>query len=1073
MDPGNATDLTEQSHRAPDVADLHLGEEILRQFSFLSFVLSTQDHDDPKSNTQTLGVVAQIGLSVATSKENPFEQDNASDDEYGIGKVHEFGDFGNYFRNKHIKQQKADEEYLRWDKLRNNGVERPQIFANLVFHVNGYTVPSINELHRSMIVHGGVFMSYLTKKSAVTHVICDRLTPRKLVEFKYCKVVRAQWIVDCIEKGKLLDWKEYRTIADIDYAQQRLTFAVNKNEADEETAPVSSPGANIASQTHYQNQDPVLLEDEASKSGEELDDILPLTQSQKDIEEQYGSFFDEDDESDKEANSKDINNGQVEPISLDSSKPSGSRHILDAKHPDFLKNFFANSRLHHLSTWKADLRLKFLRKIVQEKKHLLQTSESLEGDITRVIFHIDFDCFFATASAQNYPNIDMSTTPVAVSHGGKTSDVASCNYVARSFGVKNGMWVGGARKLCPNLVCLGYDFEKYEEYASHLYNYLLSRDDLDTIFPVLIDEVLVDATLICNKEGSCNVEKKVDMLMKTIRREIYELTKCTVSIGASNNVLLAKLALRKSKPDGQYYLNKNIHDFLADISVRSLPGVGRSIESRIIEETNANIPLIRHIRDLSEQRLSAILGKVTGKKIWNYAHGQDATSINFDENNKELLLGRKTVSLDVNYGIRFDKVDEVDKFLLQLAQELYARLVSLRFCGSQLTLKLAIRVPDAPVDPPKYLGMGRCYFITKSSRLGVSTNDWGIIGSELKSLLRIASVQIKDLRGIAVTMSKLEDVEVMKRSRQKTLEFKDLLQTRKKKKTSLPTEYSADVIDWEVFESLPKSLQMEVQAQLKGETKQEVDSVILRSKKLSPAKPGRGVKTYLQQLIPYQQGYLPEYVRVIEKSPTKKIAKQRHSPLPKKQVSSPPSSPNWQNVTYDSSVLQELPSSVRAEVIRDKEYIKKSRKFKHESLKQKLLDKRSILRDVDEIDLAWIGSKPTVNSSPMFLNERVTTRSMKKNISEWISATVDEEGPHPDDVKVFVDYIKEVLNMKDLTRCMIYVRELENSISYESALLKLSSNRSSRDIGVDVWKDTVNEINSLLMQYCRANGISI
>ncbi|KAG7193521.1 deoxycytidyl transferase [Scheffersomyces spartinae] len=1057
-------------------------EEILKQFSFLSFVLSTeggqtqerpieindgqtQEHaiileeildDDLTGQTQEHAIILEEILDDHIPQEHGENQtghvqlehgDNVTshihpnednDDDDNIGKVHSFGDYGTYFRHKHIKQQKSDKEYREWDKLRNNGIERPQIFNKMVFHVNGYTNPSINELHRLMIIHGGLFLSYLTKKSAATHVICDRLTPRKLVEFKHCKVVRAQWIVDCIQEGKLLDWKAYRTIPDIDYAQKRLSFGCTMAQSDSMADSKSEPESKSESKLSNSNSN---LDVDFSKSDDIESDpeILPLTQSQKVIEEQYG-----------------------EPP-----------RILDAKHPDFLKSFFAKSRLHHLSTWKADLRLKFLRRIVQQQKCHLQNTNTL---FTKVILHIDFDCFFATASAQNYPNIDFQTTPIAVSHGVNTSDIASCNYVARSFGIKNGMWVGGARKLCPNLVCLGYDFQKYEEYASHFYNYLLLRDDLDTIFPVLIDEVLVDCTLTVNKNNTngsgVGVAKEVDVLMSTIRRDIFDLTKCTISIGASHNVLLAKLALRKSKPNGQYYLSSNIEGFLEDVLVRSLPGVGRSIEKRIAQEIDVEEPLIQHIRTLfNEQKLCAMLGKATGKKIWNYAYGIDDTAIEFDENNKEAILGRKTVSLDVNYGIRFDKVDQVDKFLMQLSQELYSRLISLRFCGSQLTLKLAIRLPEAPIDPPKYLGMGRCYFVSKSSRLGVATNDWGIIGSELKSLFRIASVQIKDLRGIAVTMSKLEDAELMKRSRQKTLDLNDLIvagSKRRKRTVTGSSDYSVDKIDWDVFKSLPKSLQLELELeQIKGGSVGTRTSSTKSSGVIpSPTKPN-GVKAYLQQLIPYQQGVLPEYVRVVEKSPTKKAIRKQ---LPKKRsASNPPSSPpNWQDESYNTSVLQELPSSLRAEVVRDQQI---SRKFKHESLKQKLLDKQNILRDVETITQAWIDSKATtVNRSPLFLNEKVTTLSMKKKIQKWIQETVEEGGPHPDDVQVFAAYIKQLLTMGDLTRSMVLVQEMENRIDYEFALLNRDRNRQ---VGVEVWKEVKEDINTLISQYCRCNKIII
>ena len=54
---------------------------------------------------------------------------------------------------------------------------------------------------------------------------------------------------------------------------------------------------------------------------------------------------------------------------------------------------------------------------------------------------------------------------------------------------------------------------------------------------------------------------------------------------------------------------------------------------------------------------------------------------------------------------------------MRLSRELYQRLVSLGICGSSLTLKLAKRAEGASINPPKFLGMGRCDFVNKSSKL--------------------------------------------------------------------------------------------------------------------------------------------------------------------------------------------------------------------------------------------------------------------------------------------------------------------------------------------------------------------
>lgn len=101
---------------------------------------------------------------VADYVEDSSEGEGGSETEGRMLPKHEFGDYATYFHNKHVKQQKADKEYIKWDlerrkyqnKDENIEIRKP-IFEGCVIHVNGHTVPSINEIHRLVILHGENF----------------------------------------------------------------------------------------------------------------------------------------------------------------------------------------------------------------------------------------------------------------------------------------------------------------------------------------------------------------------------------------------------------------------------------------------------------------------------------------------------------------------------------------------------------------------------------------------------------------------------------------------------------------------------------------------------------------------------------------------------------------------------------------------------------------------------------------------------------------------------------------------------------------------------------------------------
>ena len=75
-------------------------------------------------------------------------------------------------------------------------------------------------------------------------------------------------------------------------------------------------------------------------------------------------------------------------------------------------------------------------------------------------------------------------------------------------------------------------------------------------------------------------------------------------------------------------------------------------------------PLIKDLKPFTELQLMNTFGKKTGTKLYQFARGIDNSSIKLDLNNSESVLGRKSVSVHVNFGIRFDTVPQESKHSL-------------------------------------------------------------------------------------------------------------------------------------------------------------------------------------------------------------------------------------------------------------------------------------------------------------------------------------------------------------------------------------------------------------------------
>ncbi|VFQ72083.1 unnamed protein product [Cuscuta campestris] len=183
------------------------------------------------------------------------------------------------------------------------------------------------------------------------------------------------------------------------------------------------------------------------------------------------------------------------------------------------------------------------------------------------------DCFFVSVVVRNHP--ELQGKPVAICHSDNprgTSEISSANYTARHYGVKAGMFVRDAKGLCPQLVILSYDFQAYEEVADKFYDIL--HKHCKKVQAVSCDEAFLDAT-------DSGVED-IQAFVHLIRKEIVESTGCTASAGIARNMLLARLATRTAKPDGQCCIPpEKVKEYLHDLQVKALPGIGHVLEEKL------------------------------------------------------------------------------------------------------------------------------------------------------------------------------------------------------------------------------------------------------------------------------------------------------------------------------------------------------------------------------------------------------------------------------------------------------------------------------------------------------------
>jgi len=224
-----------------------------------------------------------------------------------------------------------------------------------------------------------------------------------------------------------------------------------------------------------------------------------------------------------------------------------------------------------------------------------------------MIVHLDADAFFASVEQAADPK--LRGKPVAVG-GDRRGIIASASYEARKLGIYTPMPTARARKLCPRLIVLPGDFEKYERFSRFMFSY--AYDFTPEVEIASIDEGYFDL-----RGQRKHPPREV---AETIRRAIRQSLKIVVSEGIAANKLVSQVASKLRKPacflevpDGEE------RSFLAPLANKWLPGVGPKLAGVL---NTAGLAIIEQIAGTPADLLSLLVGSYA-PQLRAFANGVD------------------------------------------------------------------------------------------------------------------------------------------------------------------------------------------------------------------------------------------------------------------------------------------------------------------------------------------------------------------------------------------------------------------------------------------------------------------
>lgn len=303
----------------------------------------------------------------------------------------------------------------------------------------------------------------------------------------------------------------------------------------------------------------------------------------------------------------------------------------------------------------------------------------------RVVFHIDFDYFYA--QCEELRNPELRTKPVAVcvfsDRGGDSGAIATANYVARKYGIKSGMPIKFAKKKVENVpeaAFLPTDFDYYSEVSDKTMSVI--REYADIFEYVGRDEAYLDVT----KRTGGNFANGTH-LAQQLKNAIRASTKLSSTIGISSNKLVSKIASGFKKPDGLTLVEPDkIESFLGPLPISVIPGIGKKTEEKFHE---MGLGTIAQLKSLDVFSLNGIFGRKIGTYIYNAARGidEEPVSLRQDPVQYSRITTLKQDSADFDFLSQdLDKLCE-DVHDAIIKDNLVFRSVGIQFVQSDLSNK--------------------------------------------------------------------------------------------------------------------------------------------------------------------------------------------------------------------------------------------------------------------------------------------------------------------------------------------------------------------------------------------------
>jgi DNA polymerase-4 len=230
---------------------------------------------------------------------------------------------------------------------------------------------------------------------------------------------------------------------------------------------------------------------------------------------------------------------------------------------------------------------------------------------------VDMNAFFASIEQRDHP--EWRGRPVAITNGLQGTCVITCSYEARAYGIRTGMRLGKARRLCPELLQCPARPERYAATSVSIMQAL--REITPDIEIFSVDEAFLDVTHCQRLLGT------PPRMARMAKQKVFKTSRILCSIGVSGDKTTAKFAAKRVKPDGLSIIPPwEAAAQLRDVPVTSLCGIAAGIGG-FLEKHG-----VHTCGDMQQLPISVLAQRFgnPGRRIWYMCQGQDPDRLQQD-----------------------------------------------------------------------------------------------------------------------------------------------------------------------------------------------------------------------------------------------------------------------------------------------------------------------------------------------------------------------------------------------------------------------------------------------------------